>query len=101
MSVQPRETAKKPGRRSGDQHKNPKSDIEISQAAEMRPIVDVAKDKLGIDAEDLIPYGHYKAKVALDYVASLAKRPSGKLILVTAITPARVRPRPPWAWATR
>jgi formate--tetrahydrofolate ligase len=87
MSVQPRESAKKPGRRSDEQHKNPKSDIEISQAAKMRPIVDVAADKLGIPAEHLYPYGHYKAKVSLDYVASLAGRPNGKLILVTAITP--------------
>src|SRR5688572_6721630 len=87
MSVQSRETAAKPGRASNEQHKNPKSDIEISQAAKMRPILDVAKDKLGIEAEDLIPYGHYKAKVSLDYIASLAGRPNGKLILVTAITP--------------
>jgi formate--tetrahydrofolate ligase len=87
MSVETRETAKKPGRRSDEQHKNPKSDIEISQAAKMRPILDVAKDKLGIPAEDLLPYGHYKAKVALDYIASLKDRPDGKLILVTAITP--------------
>src|SRR6187455_1852351 len=87
MSVQPRENAKKPGKGSDEQHKNPKSDIEISQAAKMRPIVDVATDKLDIPAEDLIPYGHYKAKVSLDYIASLAGRPDGKLILVTAITP--------------
>jgi formate--tetrahydrofolate ligase len=87
MSVQTRETAEKPGRRSDEQHKNPKSDIEISQAAKMRQILDVAKDKLGIEAEDLIPYGHYKAKVSLDYIASLNHRPNGKLILVTAITP--------------
>ena len=87
MSVPSREGAEKPGRRSHDQHKTPKSDIEISQAAAMRPILEVAADKLDIPAEDLIPYGHYKAKVALDYIASLAKRPDGKLILVTAITP--------------
>jgi formate--tetrahydrofolate ligase len=87
MSVQSRETAEKPGRRSDEQHKNPRSDIEISQAAEMRPILNVAKDKLGIEADDLIPYGHYKAKVSLDYIASLQDRPDGKLILVTAITP--------------
>src|SRR6187399_1600401 len=87
MSVQPRENAKKPGKGSDEQHKNPKSDIEISQAAMMRPIVDVAADKLDIPAEDLIPYGHYKAKISLDYIASLADRPDGKLILVTAITP--------------
>ena len=53
----------------------------------MRPILELAADKLDIPAEDLIPFGHYKAKVALDYIASLAKRPDGKLILVTAITP--------------
>src|SRR5262249_33827887 len=87
MSVQPRETAEKRGKRSDEQHKNPKSDIEISQAAKMWPIVDVARDKLDIPAEDLIPYGLYKAKVSLDYIASLADRPDGKLILVTAITP--------------
>jgi formate--tetrahydrofolate ligase len=87
MSVQPREDAEKPGRRSDEQHKSPKSDIEISQAAKMRPILDVAADKLDIPPEDLIPYGHYKAKVSLDYIASLAGRPDGKLILVTAITP--------------
>jgi len=72
---------------SSEQHKKPKSDIEISQAATMRPILDVAKDKLGIDAEDLIPYGHYKAKVSLSYIDSLKDKPDGKLILVTAITP--------------
>ncbi len=87
MSVPSREGAEKPGKRSHDQHRNPKSDIEISQAAVMRPIIDVAADKLDIEAKDLIPYGHYKAKVALDYIASLAGRPDGKLILVTAITP--------------
>lgn len=72
---------------SSEQHKKPKSDIEISQAATMRPILDVAKDKLGIEAEDLIPFGHYKAKVSLDYIDSLKDKPDGKLILVTAITP--------------
>jgi formate--tetrahydrofolate ligase len=87
MSAQPRDDAEKAGKPAHNQHKNPKSDIEISQAAHMRPIVEVAKDKLDIDAEDLIPYGHYKAKVSLEYIASLANRPDGKLILVTAITP--------------
>jgi formate--tetrahydrofolate ligase len=72
---------------SNEQHKKPKSDIEISQEAVMRPILDVAKEKLGIESEDLVPYGHYKAKVSLDYIDSLKDRPDGKLILVTAITP--------------
>ena len=69
------------------QHQSPKSDIEISQAATKRPILDIAKEKLGIAAENLDPYGHYKAKVSMDFVKSLASKKNGKLILVTAITP--------------
>src|SRR5271163_2895623 len=69
------------------QHANPKSDIEISQAAAKRPILDVARERLGIAAENLEPYGHYKAKVAMDFVKSLQGKPNGKLILVSAITP--------------
>ena len=69
------------------QHQKPKSDIEISQSAAKRPILDIAKEKLGIAAENLEPYGHYKAKVSMDYVKSLQSKPNGKLILVTAITP--------------
>src|ERR1700731_4083888 len=53
----------------------------------MRPIVDVAEDKLGIPDEAVSPYGRYKAKISLDYIRSLGGRPNGKLILVTAITP--------------
>jgi len=87
MSVQPRESANKQGTRSSDQHQKPKSDIEISQAAQMRPIVEVAAEKLDIPADHVLPYGHYKAKISLDYIASLSNRPDGKLILVTAITP--------------
>src|SRR5947207_1032478 len=73
--------------RGDDQHRNPKSDIEIAQAAAMRPIGQVAADKLGIPDEALYLYGRYKAKISLDYVRSLADRPNGRLILVTAITP--------------
>jgi len=69
------------------QHDNPKSDIEISQAAKMTPITEVAKSRLGIDAENLDPYGHYKAKVSMDYIKSLKDNPEGKLILVSAISP--------------
>jgi formate--tetrahydrofolate ligase len=69
------------------QHQSPKSDIEISQAAQKRLILDIAKEKLGIAPEHLEPYGHYKAKVSMDYVKSLKDRPNGKLILVSAITP--------------
>src|SRR6185295_8831025 len=73
--------------RTTDQHQKPKSDIEISQAAKMRPIVEIAAEKLDIPPEFVLPYGHYKAKISLDYIASLANRTDGKLILVTAITP--------------
>src|SRR6187431_3434224 len=69
------------------QHQNPKSDIEISQSATKRRILDIAKEKLGIEPEHLDPYGHYKAKLSMDYVKSLKAKPNGKLILVTAISP--------------
>jgi formate--tetrahydrofolate ligase len=69
------------------QHQNPKSDIEISQTAKKRLILDVAKEKLGVAPENLEPYGHYKAKVSMDFINSLKGRKDGKLILVTAITP--------------
>jgi formate--tetrahydrofolate ligase len=69
------------------QHQNPKSDIEISQSAKKIPIMDIARERLGIGHENLEPYGHYKAKVSMDYVKSLKDRPNGKLILVSAITP--------------
>src|SRR5487761_915254 len=69
------------------QHQKPKSDIEISQSATKRPIMELAKEKLGIDAKNLEPYGHYKAKVSMDFIKSLKSRPNGKLILVSAITP--------------
>jgi formate--tetrahydrofolate ligase len=69
------------------QHANPKSDIDIAQAAKMRPILDIAREKLGIPPENLEPYGHYKAKVSMSFIKSLKSRPNGKLILVSAITP--------------
>src|SRR5215475_3091371 len=63
------------------------SDIEIAQAAKLQRISKVAFEKLGIPEEHLVPYGHYKAKVALDYLDTLKSRPDGKLVLVTAMTP--------------
>ncbi len=63
------------------------SDIEIAQQAKMQPIIDLARDRFGIAAEHLDPYGHYKAKLSLEYVNSLGEQPDGKLILVTAISP--------------
>jgi formate--tetrahydrofolate ligase len=73
--------------RGADQHRNPKSNIEIAQEAVMLPISEIAGEKLAIPEEAISPYGKYKAKIALDYVRSLPDRPSAKLILVTAITP--------------
>src|SRR6202012_4437199 len=52
-----------------------------------RPILDIAKEKLGIAAENLEPYGHYKAKISMDFIKSLQGKPDGKLILVSAISP--------------
>jgi len=63
------------------------SDGEIANAADIRPIVGLAEEKLGITAEHLVPYGHDKAKIDLATVASLADREDGKLVLVTAISP--------------
>jgi len=63
------------------------SDIEIAQKANMQRIPKLAAEKLGIAEEHLEPYGHYKAKVSLDYIDGLKDKPDGKLILVTAISP--------------
>ena len=63
------------------------SDIEIAQKTKMERIAALAEEKLGIADEHLEPYGHYKAKVSLDYLDGLKERPDGKLILVTAISP--------------
>ena len=63
------------------------SDIEIAQKAKMKRVVDIAKDQYGIESEHLEPYGHYKAKLSLDYIESLKSKPNGKLILTTAISP--------------
>ena len=63
------------------------SDIEIAQAANMQPIAKLAQEKLGIAPEHLEPYGHYKAKVSLNFLDQLKDQPQGKLVLVTAISP--------------
>ncbi len=73
--------------RGEDQHRNPKSNIEIAQEAEMRPVGELAAEKLGIPDDAVLPYGKTKAKISLDYIRSLPDRPNRKLILVTAITP--------------
>ncbi len=63
------------------------SDIEIAQKAKMKRIVDLAADQYGIESEHLEPYGHYKAKLSLNYIDSLKDKEDGKLILVTAVSP--------------
>ncbi|MGD9604219.1 MAG: formate--tetrahydrofolate ligase, partial [Gammaproteobacteria bacterium] len=63
------------------------SDIEIAQAAHKKPILEIAAAQYGIAAEHLVPYGHYKAKLSLDFIRGLESRPDGRLILVTAISP--------------
>ncbi len=63
------------------------SDIEIAQKAKMQPIISLAGEKFGIDAKHLDPYGHYKAKLSLDYVESLKDQEDGNLVLVTAVSP--------------
>ena len=63
-----------------------KSDIEIAQAAKLEKITTIA-EKLNIPENSLEPFGHYKAKISLDYLKSIDSNPDGKLILVTAISP--------------
>ena len=63
------------------------NDIEISNRAKMMKIVDLVKDKFGIEEQHIEPYGRYKAKLSLPYIDSLKSRKDGKLILVTAISP--------------
>src|SRR3981189_3278489 len=62
------------------------SDIEIAQNATLKPIGEIAA-RLGIPAASIENYGHYKAKIALDYIETLKDKPDGKLILVTALSP--------------
>ncbi|MEJ1462417.1 MAG: formate--tetrahydrofolate ligase, partial [Candidatus Sedimenticola sp. (ex Thyasira tokunagai)] len=68
------------------QHNDPKSDIQIAREAAIQPIKDIAA-QLGIGECDLLPYGHHKAKVSMEYIDSLKERPDGKLILVAGINP--------------
>ena len=63
------------------------SDIEIAQQGKLKRIIELAQEKLGVAPEHLEPYGHYKAKISLDYLESLNDRPDGKLVLVTAMSP--------------
>ncbi|MGI9364278.1 MAG: formate--tetrahydrofolate ligase, partial [Rhizobiaceae bacterium] len=63
-----------------------KTDIEIAREANKKPIQEIGA-KLGIGPEDLVPYGHDKAKVSAQFIKAQAGKPDGKLILVTAINP--------------
>ncbi len=63
-----------------------RSDIEIAQSATMKPIAEIAQ-RLGIPASSVENYGHYKAKISLDFIESLENRPDGRLVLVTALSP--------------
>jgi formate--tetrahydrofolate ligase len=63
-----------------------KSDIEIAREARKKPILEIGAT-LGIPAEQLLPYGHDKAKIGQAFIRTLADRPDGKLILVTAVNP--------------
>lgn len=65
----------------------PLSDIEIARATPLRRITDLARERLAIPEEHVIPYGHHKAKLAMPYVQQLAGQREGKLVLVTAISP--------------
>lgn len=63
------------------------SDIEIAQKANKRPILDLAKEQYGISSKHLECYGHYKAKLSLNYIDRLKGKEDGQLILVTAVSP--------------
>ena len=64
-----------------------KTDLEIARDANKIPIAKIASDRLSIDQKDLVPYGHYKAKINSDFIDKINKNNDGKLILVTAMTP--------------
>ena len=64
----------------------PKSDIEIARAASMKPIAEIGA-KLDIPADALLQFGPTKAKISYDFIKKQSRRPDGKLVLVTAITP--------------
>jgi formate--tetrahydrofolate ligase len=63
------------------------SDIDIAQRAVLRPILELARERLGIADEHLEPYGRHKAKLSLGYLEGLAEKPDGKLVLMTGISP--------------
>ena len=64
-----------------------RSDIEIAQSTPLRPIADVARERLGLPDDALVPFGRHKAKITLAHLRSLESRPDGRLVLVTGINP--------------
>ncbi len=64
-----------------------KTDLEIAREAKKLKISEVASNRLSIDEKNLVPYGHFKAKLDSGFISGLSKKDDGKLILVTAMTP--------------
>jgi formate--tetrahydrofolate ligase len=65
-----------------------KSSLEIAQDAELQPIDEIG-ERIGLEPEEIEPYGRHKCKVSLDAIDRLADRPDGKLICVTGMTPTK------------
>ena len=65
----------------------PESDLAIARRARLEPILPLAEARLGLAAEDLVPFGHHRAKLSLPLLQRLKDRPRGRLVLVSAITP--------------
>ena len=63
------------------------SDVEIAQAADLKPIAEVAGE-LGLEPDEIEPYGRFKAKVGLEALQRRSSDEDGRLILVTAMTPS-------------
>ena len=72
---------------SGVKMSDYKTDLEIAREAKKERISKVASEKLSIDEDNLVPFGHYKAKLSSEYINKLEEKKDGKLILVTAMTP--------------
>ncbi len=64
-----------------------KTDLEIARGSKKLPISKIASDVLSIDESNLVPYGHFKAKLSSDFINQIQDKKDGKLILVTAMTP--------------
>src|SRR6056300_1915597 len=86
VAIPPHVGNDRPRRTQGTSDMSFKTDIQIAREANKKPILEIGA-KLGIEAKDLLPYGHDKAKVSQEFINSLQDRENGKLILVTAITP--------------